>query len=129
MAVRGRHRRWLTVVAILAGVVLLAGLFASRVVGYVFQGRVAKALAAKTNVRVEFGTVLYVPPYTFYSHDVHVMVPKGNGVEEQRFAAGLMSITFDHFPRPGDPIGFKSLVVRRCDQDWRSSGTGGAGSR
>src|SRR5690349_24079207 len=81
MAKRRGHRRWLIVLAVIAGIALVVSLSASRVVGYIFEKRLAKALEEKGHARVEFGSVLYAPPYTFYMRNVQVTVPREEGSE------------------------------------------------
>ncbi len=114
MAKRWWHRRWVIVLAVIAGTGLVVSLSASRVVGYFFEKRVAKVLQEKAHARVSFGGVLYAPPYSFYARDVQVTVPKEEGSEAQRFAAGSVSIRLDHFPRRGEPISIESLVVHHA---------------
>jgi hypothetical protein len=109
----GKHRL-LTAMAVCLLVVFIATFTASRVVGYVFQSRLSKALAAKGKVRAEFGIVLYRPPYTFFAADVHILAPRPDGAVSQRFAARSMTISLDHFPRPGEPLSIDKLIARHA---------------
>lgn len=100
--------------AIVAALVIVIVFSGSRVVGHVFASRVSRAVAKGGKARVEFGTVLYQPPYSIYASDVHVLVRRPDGVEAQRLAAGSITLSLDHFPRPGEPISIQSLIVRHA---------------
>lgn len=119
-AVRGRHHRWLSVVAILLAVGALAAFSASRVVGYVFESRLAKMVGERSHARVEFGTVLYSPPYSFYASNVRVLNRRVDGSEVPAFTAGGMNLSLDHFPRGGEPVAVKSLVFRQATINYGS---------
>ena len=83
-----KHHQWLAAVAILLAVGVLAAFSASRVVGYVFESRLAKMVGERSHARVEFGTVLYSPPYSFYASNVRVLNRRGDGTDVDRQEGG-----------------------------------------
>src|SRR5450755_2581109 len=106
-----RHRRKLITLGIVSLSLLVGALIGARIVGALFEDRVAAALKQKFNVEFTSSTVIYRPPFSFYATNIQARGVEKSGQPYQIFA-GSMDITLGKLPKKGEPVTIERLSLR-----------------
>jgi len=112
-----RHRRLFTALGASLLLLVVGLLIGARIVGAIFQDRVAAALKQKFNVEFTTSTVIYRPPFSFYARDV-----KAHGTDKSgqpfQVSAESMRVTLGGLPKQGEPVSIDRLSLRQPKFIW-----------
>ena len=120
---QARTSWWARAAVIAVGLLLLAALVVSRVVGHIFEVKLVRAADQKLHAKLTIGQVFYRPPLAFYLRNVELAPQPGTGRAIQ-FSAGAVSLNFAHLPRKGQPPTLKSLVIHDAILKQERAGAG-----